>query len=206
VLLALSRIRDAQAVPDLVDSLPFVPLRPFIADTLGAIGDVRARAPLLALFAEEHYETARPREARALLALGARRDLQPLLERFAGLPEPMLDAIAVAREAKLLDPASGGVSVEYAGVELVARVALPAKAPLRLLVLSAKEGGDLSGSVAGEPLAPGVEAGALHIRELAGPIPPGPLVELRLRDPQGILAAWIVPRTEAPFDLRAADK
>jgi HEAT repeat protein len=43
-----------------------------VADALGALGDERARAPLLALFADEPYVTTRPHEARALLALGAR--------------------------------------------------------------------------------------------------------------------------------------
>jgi len=206
LLAALGRLRVAAAVPDLVGSLPFVPLRPFIADALGAIGDVRARAPLLELLASERYETARPHEARALLALGARRELGPVLERFAGLPEPMVDAVAIARDAKLLAPSTGGVALEWPGVELVARVTPPATGPLRLLVLAAQEGGELSGTLAGEPLGPGVEAGPVHIRELPRATFPGPLVELRLRDPHGILAAWIVPRTEAPFDLRAADK
>jgi hypothetical protein len=222
LLLALGRLRATEAVPELLESLAFVPLRPFIADALGAIGDVRARAPLLELFADERYETARPHEARALLALGARRELRPLLERFAGLPEPMIDALAIARDAKLLEPAAGGVSLDREVTELDARVTVssaPLAAPgdasssapqalpgLRLLVLAAAEGGELSGSVSGETLGPGVEAGAVHIRELTGAPPLDHRVELHLREPQGILAAWIVPRVEPPFDLRAADK
>jgi hypothetical protein len=215
LLVALGRLRVAAAVPALVDSLPFVPLRPFIADTLGAIGDAAARAPLLELFSRERYETARPREARALLALGAGRELRPLLERFAGLPEPMLDAVAVARDAKLLEAAAGGVSLDRPASELSTRVTVTTAKPgegLRLLVLAGGEGGELTGSVDGQPIGGGVEAGAVHVRELpaAGEGGAGGTsarrVELRLQEPRGILAAWIVPRAEPPFDLGAPDK
>jgi arylsulfatase A-like enzyme len=205
LLLALGRLKVADAVPALVGSLPFVPLRPLIADALGAIGDDRARAPLLELFADERYETARPHEARALLALGARRELRPSLERFAGLPEPMIDAVAVARDARLLDPAAGGVSLDRPAPELQARLAIPSGSPLRLLVLAAGEGGELSGSVDGEALGSGIEAGGVHIRELPAAVS-SRRIDLRLREPRGILGAWIVPRAEPPFDLRAADK
>jgi hypothetical protein len=71
-LLAATRsARCRGAVPALVRALEDVRARPYIADALGALGDTRAKAPLLALFAEEPYVTTRPHEARALLALGA---------------------------------------------------------------------------------------------------------------------------------------
>jgi hypothetical protein len=54
-----------------VSALQDVRARPYIADALGGLGDPRAKAPLLALLAEEPYVTTRPHEARALLALGA---------------------------------------------------------------------------------------------------------------------------------------
>jgi arylsulfatase A-like enzyme len=57
------------AVPALVRSLADVRARPYVADALGALGDERARVPLLALLAAEPYVTTRPHEARALLAL-----------------------------------------------------------------------------------------------------------------------------------------
>jgi hypothetical protein len=41
----LAKTRDAEAVPALVGSLAYVPLRPAIAETLGAVGDARAKAP-----------------------------------------------------------------------------------------------------------------------------------------------------------------
>ena len=71
-LLAATRTaRCHAAVPSLVRALEDVRARPAVADTLGALGDPRARAPLLDLLANEPYLTARPHEARALLALGA---------------------------------------------------------------------------------------------------------------------------------------
>jgi len=222
LLAAMGRVRDVDAVPALVESLPFVPLRPFIADTLGAIGDPRARGPLLQLFSAERYETARAHEARALFALGLRRELYAPLLRFAGLPEPMIDAIAIARDAKLLEPASGGVSLERPEEDLAARVTLsfdpevdPSRSPrpLRLLVLAAGPGGELSGSIGNRPVGAGVEAGAVHIREVGGPPEEAKhgtraTFDLDLHEPRGILAAWVVSRVEGSgsIDLRPPDK
>lgn len=59
------------AVPALVRALEDVRARPFIVDALGALGDERARTPLLDMIADEPYVTTRPHEARALLALGS---------------------------------------------------------------------------------------------------------------------------------------
>jgi arylsulfatase A-like enzyme len=221
LLTAIGRIRAVEAVPALVESLPFVPLRPFIADTLGAIGGVRARGPLLRLFEGERYETARAHEARALLALGVRRELYAPLVRFAGMPEPMIDAIAIARNAKLLEPATGGLSLERPQVDLETRLTLPSD-PLaghahpqswRLLVLGAGEGGDktgewdeLSGSVEDRPLGSGADAGQVHIRELGDGFngakeQSGGAIAVRLHEPHGILAVWVVSRAQSaePF-------
>ena len=55
----------------LLRALEDVRARPYVADALGALGDDRARAPLLALLAGRALRARRgPREARALLALG----------------------------------------------------------------------------------------------------------------------------------------
>jgi arylsulfatase A-like enzyme len=70
LLAAIARARCRSAVPALVRSLEDVRARPYVADTLGALGDDRARTPLLAALGSEPYVTTRPREARALLALG----------------------------------------------------------------------------------------------------------------------------------------
>jgi hypothetical protein len=72
LLAATGKARCRTAVPALVQALDDVRVRPYVADALGAIGDDRARARLLAVFVDEPYVTARPHEARALIALGAR--------------------------------------------------------------------------------------------------------------------------------------
>jgi HEAT repeat protein len=84
---AIARIRDAEAVPALLDSLDYVPLRASLAATLGAIGDPRARAPLRAVLETERDEMARPVEVQALRALGGANGLPD-----AGLPAPVRDA------------------------------------------------------------------------------------------------------------------
>jgi hypothetical protein len=72
LLRATAHARCRAAVPWLLRALDDVRARPYVADALGALGDDRARPPLLALLGSEPYVTTRPREARALLALGAR--------------------------------------------------------------------------------------------------------------------------------------
>ncbi len=69
---AIVHARCRASVPALVRALEDVRARPYVADALGALGDERARAPLLAALGSEPYVTTRPREARALLALGVR--------------------------------------------------------------------------------------------------------------------------------------
>ncbi len=216
LLVALARIRAADAVLPLLASLDYVPLRPRIAETLGAIGDARARPPLLALFEKERYETARPFEARALLALGAGKELLTPLALFAGLADPMTEAFPIAAEAKLLDERHGGRTFDppVVDVDLSVGVAGPLQ-PRRLWVLAAEEGGELSGSVGGEAIASVKTSGAVHVVGVdARPDPPAPKplpwacpparvpgeeaerhsVALHLHEPKGIRAVWVVPR------------
>ncbi|MGA7118756.1 MAG: sulfatase-like hydrolase/transferase [Polyangiaceae bacterium] len=82
---ATGKARCRSAVPALLRALDDVRIRPIVADALGEIGDERARERLLALFQTEPYVTARPHEARALLALGTRAWAAP------GGPAPSLD-------------------------------------------------------------------------------------------------------------------
>jgi hypothetical protein len=72
LLAATAHAQCRAAVPALLEALLDVRARPYVADALGALGDDRARGPLLARLAVEPYVTTRPHEARALLALGAR--------------------------------------------------------------------------------------------------------------------------------------
>jgi hypothetical protein len=193
LLEAMARIRDADAVPALLASFDFVPMRPRLADALGRIGDPRARAPLLALFEKERYETARPFEARALVALGGGKDALAPLTVFAGLPDPMTDAVVIASEAKLLDARRGSVSFEPPAVDVDARVFVPGeRGALRLWVLAAGEGGELSGEVDGQALGGVTTAKGVHFVDVE-PRVRGE-VRLRLRETRGIRAAWVVPR------------
>ena len=197
LLAAMARVRDTAAVPALLATLEFVPLRPWIAETLGAIGDVRARGPLLLALREERYVTARPVEARALLSLGARSELLAPLTRFAGVPDPMVEAVGVLHEAHLLERTSGGVSLAIAEETLAATVNVPLGPPLRLLVLASKGGGTLSGTAGGASLVEARFLGAVHVVEL-GPASARDL-RLDLRETMGLLAAWVVPlATDVP--------
>ncbi|MDB4996126.1 MAG: Choline-sulfatase [Myxococcaceae bacterium] len=150
LLAALAAIKEKSAVSSLVAALGDVRLRPFVADALGAIGDPTARAPLLEAFSREPYLTTRGHEARALLALGARAELREPLARFAGMPEPMFDAIRVAHAAGLLD----------------APQAPPRARALRLLVLTDKPGQAVAGTVAGQKLGEGTADGDVVVFEI----------------------------------------
>ncbi len=72
LLAATGRAQCRTSVPALIEALSDVRGRPYVADTLGVLGDDRAKSPLLARLAVEPYVTTRPHEARALLALGVR--------------------------------------------------------------------------------------------------------------------------------------
>ncbi|MGH7439362.1 MAG: hypothetical protein ACRENE_27050, partial [Polyangiaceae bacterium] len=72
LLAATARGKCKAAAGALVRGLEDVRARPYVADALGALGDRKAAAALLEALASERYMTARPHEARALLALGAK--------------------------------------------------------------------------------------------------------------------------------------
>jgi hypothetical protein len=193
VLAAIARVKARAAV--LARSLEDVRLRPYVVATLAAIGDAAARAPLLATFASERYVSMRADEARALVALGARAELRAPLERFAGVPAPMLEAIAIARDAGILDPKHGGVA--RPAPTLDATLTIDARAPRRLLVLTAAAGA-LEATIARTAIAttatPLDDGRVLHVAELA-PMNAGE-VAVHLSHAGGVLAAWIVPRAD----------
>ena len=210
LLAAMARVRDTAAVPGLVASLEFVPLRPWVADALGAIGDDRANGPLLAAFEEERYVNARSPEVSALLRLGVRSGLQAPLARFAGLPEPMTDAIAFAREAHVLVPEAGGVALNAPATRLEETVRVPVGPALRLLVLAAQPGTQLTGTAGGHSLGADQPVGAVHVLELGAAGEPSVAVDLT--DPVGVLAVWVVahapelpPPAPVPFDAGLPD-
>ncbi len=118
---ATGRARCRSAVPALLRALDDVRIRPRVADALGEIGDDRGRAPLLALFATEPYVTARPHEARALLALGTRA------WSVSGAPAPAVETslpspahASALRLLVLLSDANAALEVRVDGVLLAA--------------------------------------------------------------------------------------
>jgi arylsulfatase A-like enzyme len=225
LLAALSTVHAKTAAPTLARSLEDVRLRPYVAETLGELGDPRAVAPLLATFARERYVDARPKEARALVRLGVKDALLPPLSRFAGVPDAMTEGLEIARDAGLLVPAHGGwrapgaaPSVWHADVEVaVAPAVLPGPGGARLLVLGAGEGG--AGAEAGAMEAGAVTAkvdglpvrlvqhGAVWSAELPEV---GPRARIEASSTSGIAALWLVRRADeipppAPREWQAPD-
>jgi arylsulfatase A-like enzyme len=195
LLSAIGRVRDTDAVPGLLASLGYVPLRAAVAETLGAIGDASARQLLLSLFRTERYETSRSAEARALVALGAGASLLTPLTIFAGIPDPMTDAVTIAHDAKLLDPAHGGSTFDPPVVDADVRLTAPS-GPLRLWVLAGDAGGTLSGEVSGERITGVKTTGAVHAVDLPGRDAAG-AVDVRVHESNGVRAVWIVARPVA---------
>jgi hypothetical protein len=192
LLRALSTIKDHDAVPSLVESLGYYPMRPRIAEALGVIGDPRAKAPLLASLARETYEPARAPEARALVALGAAREALGPLTLFAGLPDPMTDAVVIALDAGVLDARSSAATMSPPTPVVDVRIATPEGASsARLWALASSDGGALQGSVDDAPLGPVTTAGPVHRVELrtAGKHD----VRVQVRESTGLRALWIVP-------------
>jgi arylsulfatase A-like enzyme len=218
LLAALSMIHSRTAAPALARSLEDVRLRPYVAETLGELGDPRAVAPLLATFARERYVDARPKEARALVRLGAKDALLPPLRRFAGVPDAMTEGVEIARDAGLLVPAHGGwmapamPPVWHADVELT--VPPPATSPApgpggaRLLVLGAGGAGEgaVTAKVDGAPVRL-VQHGTVWTAELPEV---GPRARVEASSTSGIAALWLVRRADeipppAPREWQAPD-
>jgi len=138
VLAAIGARKIRAAVPALAASLSDVRLRPYVADAIGAVGDASGIAPLGHAFADERYDAARVHEARALAALGAKAELAPLAT-YAALPDPMIEAISIARDAHLLDPKHGGFAPVAALPSVRATVDAPGRARLIVLLAASEE-------------------------------------------------------------------
>jgi arylsulfatase A-like enzyme/HEAT repeat protein len=108
---ATARCRAAE--PSIVRALDDVRVRPYAADALAALGDERARAPLLHFLATEAYVTTRTHEARALLALGDHDWSAPAPEAevattLAGPPGPVRIAVLLSDAAARLEVTANG--------------------------------------------------------------------------------------------------
>ncbi|MBX3215577.1 MAG: sulfatase-like hydrolase/transferase [Labilithrix sp.] len=197
ILGAFAILRSKNAVPLLTRSLDDVRLRPHVVEALGEIGDFRAKDPLLEIFAEERYVHLRPLEARTLFKLGARDKLAPALTRFAGTPEPLAEAIVVAHDAKILTHERGAwIAPGPPSAEVAVRLRVTKAGPGRLLALAAESAahGDLDGAIDGAPLGPTTIAGRVYVVEVPGVA--GRDVPVRVTSPGGLVALWLVPRSE----------
>jgi arylsulfatase A-like enzyme len=210
LLAAFAKIRAKGAAPLLARSLEDVRLRPFVVDALGEIGDPRSVAPLLATFTVERYVDVRPREARALLRLGAKDAMLAPLRRFAGVPDAMTEAVEVARDAGLLVAAQGGWTATAAAPPAHARppadleVAVAGTGAARLLVMGLEDA-PVSARVDGVTVSM-ARHGRVWTAELASV---GPKARVEASSSAGVSALWVVRRADeipppAPREWRPA--
>jgi len=99
--LALGSLRDARAVPALVQLLRDVRLRRFAVAALGRIGDPRAVEALLTLLERDRFISVREAAARALGEIGDRRAARTLVTLLAGETERSVIAEILTTLARL---------------------------------------------------------------------------------------------------------
>jgi len=116
LLAAFAEIRAKEAAPVLLRSLDDVRLRPYIAETLAAIGQPSARAPLAERWATERYQNARVALGGALVRLGAKSELVGPLVRFLGTPDALPNGLELAKRAGVLSQVGGLSSEQVAKV------------------------------------------------------------------------------------------
>ena len=109
ILAVFKRIKPREALVPLIESLPDVRLRPFIADALAALGDDAARVPLADQLLVERYQTARVAIAEALIKLGAGPELLAPLTSLLGMPDPLPGGLGMAIHADLLKHIGGPI-------------------------------------------------------------------------------------------------
>ncbi len=114
---AFAKIRSEKAMGILVGSLKDVRLRPYIAETLGEIGDKDAKPFLVAQLLKERYRTARAPLARAILELGGDDELIVPLRRFLGVPERLEGGLELAQRAGILHDVGGPKELERRRLE-----------------------------------------------------------------------------------------
>ncbi len=177
---ALASSKARSQTDTLVGLLDDVRLRGYVADALGKLGDPSARAPLFAHFSAERYVGVRPREANALVALGAGKELAVPLARFAGLPEPMAGALEIAHKIGAL---------EITSEPDVTRTLKAPDGPLRLGVLLEHAGATVE--------VDGVVASAPEAVETWVDVPAhGATVTVHASAREGaVVGLWLVPKT-----------
>jgi hypothetical protein len=107
ILEVLAALRSKDALFPLIQSLPDVRLRPYVARTLAKIGEDAAIGPLLKAFSDERLASTRVALAEALVDLGAKEEIAVPLRRFLGVPDPLPGGVALAVRAKILEHVGG---------------------------------------------------------------------------------------------------
>jgi arylsulfatase A-like enzyme len=102
----LAAVGHARATRELLPLLDEVRLRAEVAGALGRIGDHSAVPALVHALSSERYPESRRAEARALLALAARRAALTSTRRFLGTASSMPDGVGLLLENGALSPAS----------------------------------------------------------------------------------------------------
>lgn len=109
LLKVFAALGTKDAVAPLIQALSDVRLRPYVAQTLGKIGDEAAASGLLAAFRDERMQSTRVALASALVELDAGPALAVPLVRFLGVPDPLPGGLALAQRAKILEFIGGPV-------------------------------------------------------------------------------------------------
>jgi hypothetical protein len=127
---------------------------------------------------------------------------------FAGLGDPMREAVGIAREGKLLEPAHGGATFDPPASDIDVEVKAPRLSSppqgMRLWVLGGS-GGEPSVAVGSQkPLAQGMGPGvwAFDVEPRSGAEPDG-RVRIEAHGSVSLEAVWLVARlAETPAFLR----
>jgi hypothetical protein len=131
-----------------------------------------------------------------LLKLGAKKELRAPLTRFAGVPEPLVEAIGVAKAADLLEPKEGGFVWPKKRERGFASVVVKSASPHRLFALVGSDADGLEGKVGAVEIAGRDKrhvgtSWAVDVGELSAG-----LVNVELFHPGGVIAVWLVPRAD----------
>jgi hypothetical protein len=103
----------------------------------------------------------------------------------------MMEAVDILAGARLLDARRHGALFEPPLSHVDAHIAAPpGTRELRVWVLSAAEGGEVTGVVDGAPLPAVKGKGLARYFDVDG----GPSLAVSVDDPEGIHAVWVVPR------------
>lgn len=164
LLSAFSTLRSKDAVWSLANSLDDVRLRPYLAETLAAIGDEAARIPLCRALAEERYQSARVALTRALVRLGAEGELAAPLVRFLGVPDPIPGGIEAGLATGILEHLGGPNEKD------LARLTRDARLGVAILVVVPRGGNGTGARVLVRAKNPGSTPANVHVGARADPL------------------------------------